>query len=211
MPDATELAIGFHGSANMSPGTAKTVVEKLGAGTMARRNGDLVNIPLATRNIDFGRGERRSMSISWGDVSTAYYTTGIGNIVAFWPASDNMIRQFRIANLLGPLLRRRRVQNLLKRQIEKKVRGPSDDERARDTVCVWAEVRNAAGQTASARMTTANGYTVTQLAPIAIIEYLLEHDVAPGSTTPAQLMGKDFASRLAGSSEIRVEESRNSG
>lgn len=211
MPDATELAIGFHGSANMSPGTAKTVVEKLGAGTMARRDGKLVNIPLATRSVDFGRGERQSMSISWGDVSTAFYTTGIGNIMAFWPASDAMIRQFKLASLLGPLLRRRWVQNLLKRQIEKKVRGPSDEDRARDTVYVWAEVRNAAGQTATARMTTANGYTVTQLAPVAIIEHLAASDVDAGSTTPAQLMGKNFASRLAGSSEIRVEVSQSSG
>ena len=53
-------------------------------------------------------------------------------------------------------------------------------------------------------MTTANGYTVTQLAPVAIIEHLLRHDVTAGSTTPALLMGKDFASRLPGSSEITV-------
>lgn len=211
MPDATELAIGFHGSANMSPGTAKTVVEKLGAGTTARRDGEIVAIPIESRTIDFGRGKRQSISVSWGDVSTAYYTTGIGNIMAFWPASDSMIRQFKLAGLLGPILQWRWMQNFLKGQIERKVRGPSDDERARDTVQVWAEVRDASGHTATARMTTANGYTVTQLAPVAIVEHLLQHDVESGSTTPAQLMGKDFASSLDGSSEIRVEESRSSG
>lgn len=211
MPDATELAIGFQGSAAMSPGTAKTVVEKLGAGTKARRNGEIVNISLATREIDYGRGPRRSMSISWGDVSTAYYTTGIGNITAFWPASDKMIRQFRVAGNLGWLLQRRPVQNFLKRKIEQKVRGPSEEQRNDMPVHVWAEVRNASGNVATARMTTANGYTVTQLAPVAIIQHLLANDVPAGSTTPALLMGKSFASSLDGSSGIRVEESRSSG
>jgi short subunit dehydrogenase-like uncharacterized protein len=150
------------------------------------------------------------MSISWSDVSTAYYTTGIGNITAFWPASDKMIRQFHMASKLGWLLRRRLVQDFLKRKIEQKVRGPSEEQRNEMPVNVWAEVRNTSGRTATARMTTANGYTVTQLAPVAIIEYLLANDVAPGSTTPALLMGKDFASHLEGSSNIRVEESRSS-
>jgi short subunit dehydrogenase-like uncharacterized protein len=30
LPDATELALGFHGDMNVSPGTAKTIVERLG-------------------------------------------------------------------------------------------------------------------------------------------------------------------------------------
>jgi short subunit dehydrogenase-like uncharacterized protein len=210
LPDATDLNLGFHGSAHVSPGTAKTVVEKLGAGTKARRNSKIVDIPLVTREIDYGRGPRQSMSISWGDVSTAYYTTGIGNITAFWPASDKMIRQFDMAGKLGWLLRRRPVQNFLKRKIEQKVRGPSEEQRNEMPVSVWAEVRNEHGQTATARMTTANGYTVTQLAPVAIIEHLRANDVPAGSTTPALLMGKDFASSLDGSSDIRVEESRSS-
>jgi len=65
-------------------------------------------------------------------------------------------------------------------------------------------VRNAAGQVISARMTTANGYTVTQLAPVAIIEHLQQKEFEAGSITPALLMGKGFASQLEGSSEITL-------
>ena len=205
LPDATELALGFQGDMNVSPGTAKTIVEKLGEGTFARREGKLVNIPLELRSIDYGRGERRSMSVSWGDVSTAWYTTGIGDITVYWPASDGMIRKFRNAGRLRPLLRLGLVQGFLKRQIEKRVKGPSREQRNSGSVCVWGEVRNAEGKVKTARMTTANGYTVTQLAPVAIIEHLLQHDVEPGSTTPALLMGKGFASSLPGCSEIRIE------
>jgi short subunit dehydrogenase-like uncharacterized protein len=204
LPDATELALGFHGDMNVSPGTAKTIVERLGDGTFARREGILINIPIELREIDFGNGLRQSMSVSWGDISTAYYTTGIGDITVYWPANDQMIRQFKTAGLFRPLLRLGWVQRLLKKQIEKRVRGPSREQRDSRSVHVWGEVRNAAGRVVSARMTTANGYTVTQLAPIAIIEHLLAEDVAPGSTTPALMMGKGFASSLPGSSEIRV-------
>ena len=204
LPDATDLALGFQGDMNVSPGTAKTIIERLGDGTFARRDGQLVNVPIELREIDYGRGPRQSMCVSWGDVSTAYYTTGIGNISVYWPANDGIIRQFRIAALLRPVLRMGWVQRLLKKQIEKRVQGPDEEQRDNRSVYVWGEVRNAAGDTVCARMTTANGYTVTQLAPIAIIEHLLETDVSPGSTTPALMMGKEFASSLAGSSEIRL-------
>jgi short subunit dehydrogenase-like uncharacterized protein len=204
LPDATDLALGFQGDMNVSPGTAKTIIERLGDGTFARRDGQLVNVPIELREIDYGRGPRQSMCVSWGDVSTAYYTTGIGNISVYWPANDGIIRQFRIAALLRPVLRMGWVQRLLKKQIEKRVQGPDEKQRDSRSVHVWGEVRNAAGDTVSARMTTANGYTVTQLAPIAIIEHLLATDVSPGSTTPALMMGKGFASSLAGSSDIRL-------
>ena len=144
------------------------------------------------------------MSVSWGDISTAFYTTGIDNITVYWPASDKMIQRFRTAGRLRPLLRLAWVQRFLKRQIARKVRGPSQEQRDRQQVHVWGEVRNREGRSATARMTTANGYTVTQLAPVAIIEHLLTHDVAAGSTTPALLMGKGFSSQLQGSSEIVV-------
>jgi short subunit dehydrogenase-like uncharacterized protein len=205
MPDATRLDLGFHGSMSISPGTAKTIVERLGDGTNARRDGKLVNIPVNVRTIDYGRGPRRSMSVPWGDVSTAWYTTGIADITVYWPATDAMIQSFKLADLVRPLLGLRVLQYPLKSLIDWNVRGPSQEQRDRAPVHVWGEARNDAGDTVTARMTTPNGYTVTQLAPIAIVKHLLEREIAAGSTTPALLMGKNFASSLEGSSEIRVE------
>ncbi|CAM4496393.1 MAG: hypothetical protein LEGION0403_FIIPPAGN_01689 [Legionella sp.] len=36
-----------------------------------------------TRFIDFGKGEKLATTIPWGDVSTAFYTTGIPNIEVY--------------------------------------------------------------------------------------------------------------------------------
>ena len=205
LPDATRLDLGFQGNMSISPGTAKTIVESLGDGTNARRDGKLVNVPVSVRKVDYGRGARQSMNVPWGDVSTAWYTTGIDNITVYWPTTDAMIQGFKFADLMRPLLGLGALQTPLKTIIDWNVRGPGREQRDRHGVHVWGEVRNDAGATATARMTTQNGYTVTQLAPVAIVEHLLRHDVVAGSTTPALLMGKDFASSLEGSSPISIE------
>ena len=204
LPDATELELGFASAGRFSPGTAKTMVEGMGLGTFARRDGRLVRTGVLTREIDFGSGPRTAMSISWGDISTAYYTTSIGNITVYVPASPKMIANAKRAAWIRPLLKTGPVQNYLKRKVEAKITGPDEAQRAEATTDVWGEVRNAAGQRICARLRTANGYTVTQLAPLAIIEHLLEHEAPAGSLTPSRLMGKGFASSLEGSSAIEL-------
>ena len=207
MPDAVSLELAFDGGSRLSPGTAKTMVEGLALGTYGRRNGKLVRTGVLTREIDFGRGPRSAMSISWGDISTAYHSTGIPDITVYIPASPKRIRSAKRAAWIRPLLRLGPVQAYLKSKVDRRVRGPSDAQRADDSTRVWGEVRNAAGERCVARLETANGYTVTQLAPAAIIEHLTRADAPSGSLTPSMLMGKDFASALPGSSPIRIERS----
>jgi len=68
LPDASHLALGFDVNGTPSPGTAKTMVEALGAGGRVRRNGEIVAVPFAyrTRVIDFGRGGALGVTIPWG-------------------------------------------------------------------------------------------------------------------------------------------------
>ena len=82
LPDATHLALGFDSRSGLSKGTAKTSIEAAADGSKIRRDGQLVTVPLASqqRRIDFGNGERPAVGIPWGDVSTAFYSTGIPNI-----------------------------------------------------------------------------------------------------------------------------------
>lgn len=111
LPDATHLALGFDSSSRFSPGTAKTLVEGMPQGGKVRRDGRIVTVPLAhgVRRIDFGNGEKNAMTIPWGDVSTAYATTGIPNIEVFIPASAGMVLGARLGNLVRPLLGLRRA------------------------------------------------------------------------------------------------------
>lgn len=204
LPDATDLHLGFAGDMVLSPGTAKSMVEGLALGTYGRRDGVLQEIPVQVDHIDYGQGARQSMSVSWGDISTGFYTTGIPNITVSWPATNAEIRQAKLSRYIRPIISMNGVQKFLKKQVDKKITGPSAERRGRQLVSVWGEARNAIGQVVTARLKTANGYTVTQQAPVAIIEHFAKRDVPAGSFTPAILLGKDFITQLPGSTEIVI-------
>lgn len=206
MPDATHLALAFESSSGLSPGTTKTAIEGLRAGGAIRRDGEIVAVPQAyeVRRIDCGNGEKQAMTIPWGDVSTAFHSTGIPNIEVFTTVPGGALRVVKGANHLGWLWRRPRVINGLQSLAGRFVEGPDEAARTDLKTYVWGEVRNSAGRTKTARVRTANGYEVTIEAPLAIVERLMSDRPTGGTYTPAQLMGPDFVTELPGSTAIEV-------
>jgi short subunit dehydrogenase-like uncharacterized protein len=206
LSDATHLALGFDSRSGFSPGTAKTSVEGLAQGGKVRQEGRIISVPLAykTRRIDFGDGEKLAMTIPWGDVSTAYATTGIPNIEVYIPGSPAMIARAGHAQRFKWLLGIGVVQNFMKRRIEKTVRGPSAAKRDAQPTFVWGEVTNARGDKRTARIKTANGYSLTVTGALAVVEHLLAHDVPGGAYTPAKLIGPDLVTRLPGSGPMQI-------
>lgn len=205
LPDATHLALGFDSRSSMSPGTAKTSIEGMAQGGKVRRDGRIVPVPLAyrIRRIDFGDGEKPAMTIPWGDISTAYHTTGIPNIEVFIPGSMGMIRSAKLANLFRPLLGIALVQKLLKARIGKTVTGPDDSKRAEQGTWVWGEARNASGDCRVIRVHTANVYSLTIHGALAVVAHLLQARPVGGAYTPAKLMGAELVTRLPGSSDFQ--------
>jgi len=207
LPDATHLALGFDSRSGLSKGTAKTSIEAAAEGSRIRRDGQIVEVPLASqqRRIDFGNGERLAVGIPWGDVSTAYYSTGIPNVEVFTASSAKAIAQMRRADMLRPLLRTRLVQGLVRFGIDRRLEPPSEAQRASNPSFVWGEARNAAQKTVTGRVVTANGYALTIAASLAIMARALENPPPAGFATPSMLLGPDFVSTLPGSSPIRLE------
>ncbi len=207
LPDATHLALGFDSRSGFSPGTAKTSIEGLAQGGKIRKDGRIVAVPLAykTRRIDFGDGEKLAMTIPWGDVATAYYTTGIRNIEVYIPGSPAMVARIRRANYVRWLLGCAPVQSFLKRRIEKSVRGPSAERRDALPTYVWGEALNAKGEIKTARIKTANGYSLTVTGALAVVEHLMGNPVQGGAYTPARLVGPDLVTRLPGSGPLQVK------
>ncbi len=206
LPDATHLALGFETVAAMSPGTAKTSVEGLAGGGRVRRDGKIVRMPMGvrTRQIDFGQGPRTAMAFPWGDVSTAYYTTGIRNIEVFLAVPPALLWGARTGNLLGPLLGLAPIQSALKKRAGA-IAGPTPEARAASPCYVWGEARNAAGAVRTARIRTANGYDVTIHGALAVVQTLLAGAVgAVGVLTPARLCGVGLIASLPGSGPLSV-------
>ncbi|TJY58426.1 hypothetical protein E4T66_17085 [Sinimarinibacterium sp. CAU 1509] len=205
LPDATHLALGFDTRSSFSPGTIKTTVEGLGQGGKVRRDGRIVRTPLAhsVRKIDFGDGEKLAMTIPWGDVSTAYHSTGIPNVEFYIPSPPTMIIGAKCANHLRWLLGREVVQKTLKKKAGE-TRGPSDVVRAMMPAYVWGEARNAAREIKTARVKTANVYSLTATGALAVAKFVLECPVDGGSYTPSKLCGSDLVENLPGSSSITI-------
>jgi short subunit dehydrogenase-like uncharacterized protein len=206
MPDATSLTLAFaSGGSSLSPGTAKTSVEAMKQGTRVRRSGKIIETAPQAKRIDFGKGERFAMSLSWGDVSTAYYSTGIDNIDVFIKANKQAFNRIKLAGWLRPLLSINWVQNYLKSQIDKKVRGPSEARRQQSQSLIWGEVKNTQGEVKQGRLIVANGYDVTVYAPLAVVAKFLNSEIGQsGSLTPSMLFGADFVTKLTGSSAIEI-------
>jgi short subunit dehydrogenase-like uncharacterized protein len=70
------------------PWNCTTMVENLHRGGLVRRSGRLVAVPSAARvkELDFGYGQIKTMSIPWGDLSTAWVSTAIPNIEVYMVA-----------------------------------------------------------------------------------------------------------------------------
>ncbi len=207
LPDAIELSLGFDSRSGFSKGTAKTAVESMGEGSKLRRNGKIVSVPLgsSTRRIDFGNGERLAVGIPWGDVSTAFYSTGIPNIQVFSATSSGGLKRLRRMNWLRPLLRQRPIQRFLQNRIERRLQPPDRTQRESNPSYVWGEARNAAGEIKTARLRTPNGYALTVTSALGILQDLLADPQRAGYMTPTMLVGSDFISTLPNCSTIRIE------
>lgn len=205
LPDATTLVLAFEAGGGPSPGTAKTSVEGLGMGGRARVGGKLVAVPLAWKSRTFVRDgqERSAMTIPWGDVYTAFVSTGIPDIEVYMAVSPATIARVRRLRRFGPLLRTRFVQRWLQARVDRRVRGPSEVQRERSRTHVWGEARNAAGREVKHHLVMPNGYTLTVDAALGIVEHVLQHPSRTGFCTASQLMGADYIMTLPAVSECR--------
>jgi len=213
LPAAIELSLAFEAGGGASPGTAKTSTEGLARGGMIRKDGKLTAVPLAwkTRVVPFAHGDRMTVSIPWGDVFTAYISTGVPNIEVFMSMPPATINHMRKMRWIKALLAAQVVQKFLKNRITRSIKGPDDAKRERTSAQLWGEVRSADGRTVSATMTTPNAYDLTVSASLGIAEYLLKNDVEGGYYTPSTLMGAGYAQSLPGVSLAMGTVSNSAG
>jgi short subunit dehydrogenase-like uncharacterized protein len=200
LPSATHLALGIAALGKLSRGTATTVLENLPRGGLVRQGGVLTRVSAAwkTRVIDFGTGPRQAMTIPWGDVSTAFHSTGIPNIEVYLAAPLSTRLLARASRYLGWLLGARPVQRWLQKRIQSGPPGPTEEERARGRSLLWGEVTDPAGQKAVARLQGPEGYHFTAQAALAVVERVLAGSAFAGFQTPSTAFGPDFVLGLEG-------------
>lgn len=201
LPDATHLQLAFSMSGGgLSRGTARTMIDGLGYGGMIRKDGVLTSIALGSKTMDvtFCNGVRKTMCIPWGDISTAWRTTGIPNIEVYTSASSATIVGARISRFFNGPLRTEAVKSFLRKRIDARPMGPSDAQRNLGKSYVWGRVTNQSGAVVEARLKTLSGYAVTAEAASVIANKLLSGQIRPGYFTPASYFGEALIFEVPG-------------
>lgn len=200
LPGATSLELAFSGGTGPSHGTAATVIEGLGLGGAVRRNGKIERVATGwrSRTVAFADKPRLCVTIPWGDVSTAFHSTGIPNITTYMATSPSGLRTMRMMRLVEPLLRLPAVKRLMLSQLKHRPSGPAAETLARTQSQVWGEAKDASGASVRARLTAPNGYRLTAISAVRAAERLLAGGVPTGFMTPSKAFGADFVLEIPG-------------
>jgi short subunit dehydrogenase-like uncharacterized protein len=202
LPSASQLRLFIRGvGMGASRGTAKSAVENMQRGGMVRKDGRLLQVPPAwsVREQDFGHGPRKVVSIGWGDVSTAYYSTGIPSIETYFAFPNSYINVLRSMRVIGPLLYNRPAKNFLKFLINTFTKpGPREENRKKAFAILVGEVTDPQGTLAVSKLISPEGYTCTALTTVQIMKRILNGETRSGFQTPSLAYGADFILQFEG-------------
>ncbi|MDJ0346035.1 saccharopine dehydrogenase NADP-binding domain-containing protein [Streptomyces sp. H10-C2] len=191
LPSATRLDLAFLPGRSASPGTARTAIESLPSGGKARIDGEIRTVPIGWRRTRaaFASGPRTVTAIPWGDVSTAYYSTGIPNITTYTSVPPG-------AAVFGRVMRLPAAQAVARAAIGALVRGPSAKALAGTHSEAWALASDEEGRSAQATLMMPNAYELTVESVLRIMPRLA--GLPPGTQTPSKALGAGFITEFAG-------------
>lgn len=205
LPDAVRLELAFTSAGRPSAGTARTMIEALPKGGLVRAGGRLVREPVAARErlVPFADRPRACVSIPWGDVSTAYYSTGIPDIVVYTPWPPRMTKAVRLARPLLPLAGLGPVQAGLKVIAGWTAKGSSEEARRTGVSQFWGRVENAAGAAVEGTLRAPEGYALTALTAVESARRAAAGETRPGVATPSLAFGARYIEQFEGC-ELRI-------
>lgn len=197
LPGATNLEIFIQFSGRPSRGTAKTGVEAIGTPARVRRSGRITGLDAPQfKHFSLGGKDHEGVTVSWGDVSTAYHSTGIPNITVYFEAVGQIRQLSNMPKFLRRIFATRLGQRFLKAQIDKMPEGPSDEERAKSSCHLLGIASNGSGEEAKTLLTTPDGYSLTAETALHIAEQVDMGHYKPGFQTPSRAYGPDFITQF---------------
>lgn len=205
LPDATHLQLAFiSNGGGLSHGTATTMAQRIGEEALVRSNGELVKKPLGYKGmwLTVANKKRFVMSLQWGDISTAYHTTGIPNVEVYTGVQPKAYYILKFQFLFNWLLRTNFVRNFILKKINERPAGPSDEQRANGYTIIWGKVWNGKGEEKTSLLQCADGYTVTAWGCLLITQKILKGEWNAGYQTPASCYGKDLILEIPKSKRI---------
>jgi short subunit dehydrogenase-like uncharacterized protein len=202
------LVIALRGLESASQGTLRTAIRQVSKPVLCRRAGAIVALDdRSPRWIDFGSGDEPCVPVSWGDVATAFHSTGVGNITVYFRRTKLLRSADILGKLFGPLLRSRIGQRGLAAIVRSLPDGPNQAERIGHRGTIWAEAIDGSGRTSRANLTTPDAYDFAANSALEISSRISSLSDALGLVTPFQAFGADFVLSLPGCSRMDIPSS----
>ncbi|MFK7951513.1 MAG: trans-acting enoyl reductase family protein [Ekhidna sp.] len=200
LPSATHLEIAFVSKkGGLSRGTTKTMIENLGYPQVYRKDGEYAYAKMGNhcKVIDYGDFTQLSMGISWGDISTAFFSTSILNIEVYSGTTQEQLGKVKKMGIIGFLLKTDFFRSFLLKKLDRDKDGPLKEKREKATMNLWGKVSNG-DATIEAHLITPNGYTLTAKTAILITQKIMEGNYTAGYQSPATAYGKDLILEIEG-------------
>jgi short subunit dehydrogenase-like uncharacterized protein len=170
------MRIALKVAGGMSRGSAVSASEIISAGILARVDGALVPRPdAAAASFDFGDGPVECFPLSFGDLVTAWRSTGVRNIAMFVHVAGDGFPEGDLSLLPD---------------------GPTEAQRDAHRASAVVEVSSADGTVVSALIDTVNGYSYTPMAAVEAARRVLGGEWRAGFETPARVFGARFAESI---------------
>ncbi|MBL0177033.1 MAG: saccharopine dehydrogenase NADP-binding domain-containing protein [Ignavibacteria bacterium] len=200
LPSATRLRLAFQAPLRQSPGTFKATVNAIPNGGAARIDGILARVPHAWKaeRIAFDNGKWWCMSMPWGDLVSAWESTGIPNIEVYINnalATTLLMKLFRRPAMW--LAKNGAVRDFLHRHAGQIAPGPDDTERMRITVHLRGDVWDDAGGHDALLLVVPEAYATTARTAVEVAIRVTRGDVPSGAHTPASVFGSGFIEPFA--------------
>jgi short subunit dehydrogenase-like uncharacterized protein len=207
LPEAHRLLVGVAGLELASRGSVRTILQQVGRGVRIRRAAELASVPegVLEATFDFGRGPRAATCVSWGDVVTAFHTTGIPNIEVYFEATA-AVRAFQLLGQSTVFPPAAFLSQLwLRGWTELQREGPTPAERAARHAVIVARAEAPDGRVVVSRARLPEVYTFTSIAAAVVAARVRGGEFQAGFQTPARIFGEDFVGTF---DDVIVEDLR---
>lgn len=199
------LVIALRVLQSASQGTLRTAIRQVSKPVLCRRAGAIVALDdRSPRWIDLSSGDEPCLPVSWGDVATAFHSTGVGNITVYLRRTALLRTADILASLFGPLLGSRVGHRALAALVRRLPAGPSQVKRSGHRSTIWAEATDGSGRSSRARLSTPDAYDFAANSALEITTRISSLPAALGLVTPSQAFGADFVLSLPGCSRMDI-------
>jgi len=199
LPSAQRLVLGIAATRLLSRGSALTFAANAGKPAHVRQAGKLV--PLRGHSpfrwLDFGAGPRPAIAVSWGDLVSAYFSTGIPNIELFFEGTPERLWGSSVNQHFGWALTTGLARRWIDAAAQALPSGPSEHARRRERGLIVGEASDGVS-TVRARLHTPDVYSFSGLSGAEAAVRVLAGRVEPGFHTPGELFGPDSVLEIEG-------------